>query len=90
MSQAINVSNNYTSGLTSTSTKFQKIIDEQLRRNGSVANIAKQVYSSKTKSSSNNSYYSGSESPTAGSNGKYMVHYYYGCQPGNRITTVIG
>lgn len=42
-------------------------------------------------SSSNNAQKSGSsDSKTAGSNGVYMVHCYYGCQPGNKVTTVIG
>jgi hypothetical protein len=27
---------------------------------------------------------------SAGSNGSYMIHCYYGTQPGNKITTVIG
>lgn len=31
-----------------------------------------------------------SDSKTANSNGIYMVHCYYGCQPGNKVTTVVG
>ena len=67
---------------------IQEMAARHLKNQGSLAGIYNSVYGNSTSSNSHCS--STSNAPSVGSNGKYMVHCYYGCQPGNKITTVIG
>jgi hypothetical protein len=71
---------------------LQQIVAKHLKINGSLQGISSAVHShSNATTNSYNKYScSGDNSPKAGSTGKYMVHCYYGCQPGDKITTVIG
>ena len=87
--------NNYRSELDmfASNPRLQQMAAEHLKIYGSLAGIYNAAYgSSSTSTNSTSSSYSSSSSnaPSAGSSGKYMVHCYYGHQPGNRITTVIG
>lgn len=86
--------NNYRSELDmfASNPRLQQMAAEHLKIYGSLAGIYNAAYgaSSSGNNSSSNSYLNSSNSPTAGSSGKYMVHCYYGNQPGNKITTVIG
>jgi hypothetical protein len=66
---------------------MQKMYREQLKIYGSMEGICRAVYGGSNSSSLNPTP---SDSQPAGSSGKYMVHCYYGSQPGNKITTVIG
>ena len=72
--------------------RLQQMAAEQLKIYGSLAGIYSAAYgsSSHSNNSCSSSYSGSSDSPSAGSSGKYMVHCYYGNQPGNKITTVIG
>jgi len=72
--------------------RLQQMAAEHLRIYGSLAGIYNAAYggSSPNNNSGSRSYSSSSDSQSAGSSGKYMVHCYYGSQPGNKITTVIG
>ncbi len=72
--------------------RMQDMLRNQLKIYGSMQGIYKAVYGGSNNSNSNGSslYPSPSDSQPAGSSGKYMVHYYYGCQPGNKITSIIG
>lgn len=72
----------------SSNPRMQKMAREHLKIYGSFEGIAKATYGGSSTSSSPSS--TPSDSAPAGSSGKYMVHCYYGCQPGNKITTVIG
>lgn len=77
----------------SSNPQLQQMIAGHLKTYGSLNGICNAAYgssSSSTSSNSRNYANSGNNSPNVGSNGKYMVHCYYGCQPGNKITTVIG
>jgi hypothetical protein len=71
---------------------MQKMYREQLKVYGSMEGICRAVYGGSNNSNSNSSSINPtpSDSKSAGSSGKYMVHCYYGSQPGNKITTVIG
>ena len=57
---------------------------------GSTQAVGYALYGSSSTNSTNSGSRSPSDSKTANSNGIYMVHCYYGCQPGNKVTTVIG
>lgn len=73
--------------------RMRKMYAEHLKIYGSMEGIMRATYGSKSTSSSsspNISSSSTSDSKPAGSSGNYMVHCYYGSQPGNKITTVIG
>ncbi len=69
---------------------LQKFVRDQINATGSLAGIYKTSYGGSSPSNSNSNYSGSDSSPTAGSNGKYMVHCYYGSQSGNKVTTVIG
>ncbi len=73
----------------------QKMMRNQLKVYGTMENVMKASsnYLNSLSSSNNNkkdSYPCLTDSQAASSNGKYMTHCYYGCQPGNKITTIIG
>ncbi len=73
----------------------QKMMRNQLKVYGTMENVMKASsnYLNSLSSSNNNkkdSYLCLTDSQPASSNGKYMTHCYYGCQPGNKITTIIG
>lgn len=89
-----NKNNNYRSELDmfASNPRLQKVAAEHLKIYGSLAGICNATYggSSSSNNSNSRSYSSSGDSPSAGSSGKYMVHCYYGSQPGNKITTVIG
>lgn len=72
--------------------RMQDMLRRHLKIHGSMEGIYKAVYGGSNNSSSNGSSLNPtpSDSQSAGSSGKYMVHYYYGCQPGNKITSIIG
>lgn len=72
--------------------RMQKMYREQLKIYGSMEGICRATYGGSNSSNSNSKSLNPtqSDSQSAGSSGKYMVHCYYGCQPGNKITTVIG
>ena len=79
----------------SSNPRMRKMYAEQLKIYGSMDGIMRAVYGSNSSSASssekpNISSSSTSDSKPAGSSGNYMVHCYYGSQPGNKITTVIG
>lgn len=84
--------NNYHSDLDSFSSnpRIRQIAAEHLRLYGSVSGITNATYNSSNNNTNTKTTSYSSNSSTAGSNGKYMVHCYFGCQPGNKITTVIG
>ncbi len=69
---------------------MQKFAEEHIKRYGSLSGIYSANFGGSSSNSGSSSYSSSDNSPTAGSNGKYMVHCYYGSQSGNKITTVIG
>ena len=69
---------------------IQEMAARHLKNQGSLAGIYNSVYGNSSSSNSRSNSSSTSNAPSVGSNGKYMIHYYYGCQPGNKITTVIG
>jgi len=86
--------NNYQIDLSqiSSNPQIQQLALKHLKNSGSLNGIHNSVYGQSSSSNNNSSTYynNGSVAPSAGSNGTYMVHCYYGCQPGNKITTVIG
>ncbi len=89
----IHINNSYQAMIEAYSSdpSIQKMMANQLRVYGSMDNILRASATAYSSSRSNsNSPTSSDNSPTASSNGKYMSHCYYGCQPGNKITTVIG
>ena len=87
-----NKNNQYQSELDmfSNNPRFQKMVAEHLKIYGSLDGIMKATYGSSSSNYSSSSSSSSDNLPSASSNGKYMTHCYYGYQPGNKITTVIG
>jgi hypothetical protein len=85
-------SNNYHSELNlySSNPQLQKMAAEHLKIYGSIAGVINATYQTKTSTINSKNISDYDNVPSINSNGKYMIHYYYGCQPGNRITTVIG
>lgn len=85
--------NNYQTELDrfSSNPEMQRMLARQCKIYGSIDAVYRLAF---TNTSSNNAsrsnYNSGEYSPSVGSSGKYMTHCYYGCQPGDKITTVIG
>jgi hypothetical protein len=73
----------------SSNPQVQQMIKQQLKIYGSINGICSAAYSVPS-NKTNNSSSSYESQPTVGTSGKYMVHYYYGHQPGNKIVTVIG
>ena len=69
--------------------QVQQMIKQQLKIYGSINGICSAAYSVSS-NKPNNLPNSCDYQPTVGTSGKYMVHYYYGHQPGNKIITVIG
>jgi hypothetical protein len=86
--------NNYQSELSQFSSNpyIQQMAANQLKTHGSIGGIYNSVYGGTTSNNSNSQSYSnnGASSTSVSSNGKYMVHCYYGYHTDNKITTVIG
>jgi hypothetical protein len=84
--------NNYQSELSQFSSNpyIQQMAARHLKNHGSVNGIYNSVYGGSTSNNTRNNSSIASNAPSVSSNGKYMVHCYYGCQPDNKLTTVIG
>ena len=75
----------------SSNPQIQQLALKHLKNSGSIHGIHNSVYGQSSNNNNSSGYYNnGSVTPSAGSNGTYMYHCYYGTQPGNKITTVIG
>jgi hypothetical protein len=71
-----------------TNPRHRQIAEERIRLYGSINAMNRSIYGGSNNKSTSN--HCSSDSIGASSNGKYMIHCYYGCQPGNKVTTVIG
>ena len=73
----------------SSNPQVERMIKQQLKIYGSINGMYSAAYSVSSSKTNNLSIVCDSQ-PIVGTNGKYMVHYYYGHQPDNKIITVIG